>query len=124
MAQQSTDQTYKLKIYHAVRALKQEQNLSDDDVVAYFAKQGVKQEAALGNLRLYYDVERQRIGANARRDIMFGALIVVAGFALLVVHQPLAESHIVVRAFMPVAGGTMLIYGLYRRVQAIRLPNV
>lgn len=110
----SEQNTYHTQIYHAVRVLKREQNLSDEEVIRYFVKKGVKRATAEANLALFYGVEQRRRRKNAFRDIGSGIMIVLAGIAINNYHSGMASSPLWVQAVLPAAGVGLLIYGVWR----------
>ncbi len=119
---QSDPQT-KLNTYHAVRKLKQEQKLSDEAAIAYFIGRGVRRETAEANLALYYNVERQRLNRNARRDIIGGMMILASGVVIAMVYPSFQNLPLLVRGLMPAAGLGLMLFGLYRQIRAGRLPR-
>jgi hypothetical protein len=69
-------------------------------------------------------VERLRLRRNARRDLIGGIMILAAGIVLWMVYAPFQEASILIRGFMPLAGGIMLTYGAFNLYRAIRLPRI
>lgn len=120
MSQQDDQTQQRLHIYHAVRQLRVEQKLSDEQVIAYFRKKGLKATTAQSNLRLYYQVEGRRLRRNASRDLVGGLMIGAAGLILPAVHSPLSDASLVIQAFMPAAGAILLLYGAYNLIKAFQ----